>query len=202
MSDNILNKRNDFIYFDDKSNSIKLTPQSEAFGVVKDLNRRDRSFGKKFVLKCLKMVYYLHHKDSPIAHLSVEMKKNDIVNISDDLKDFDFNNEAYVNFEKFFIKTHYSRIELRYLQFIKDIDDVRDSLIEMPTKVRKSINKVIMIGEESHKISEIIEYDNQLDKVKAINGLISLDKLERILKDKIEEEYKSKKSNSRRLFDQ
>jgi len=202
MSDNIFDKRNDLIYFDKDIDKPALTKQALPFKPVKDLYSRDRSQGKKFINKCVKMVYYLHHKDSPIAHLSTEMKRNEIGNMSDDLNTFDFGNEYYKAFEKFFIETHHSRIEQRYLRFISDLDDIRDSLIEMPTKVRQRVSKLIGEGENQHKLEGVVEYDNQIDKVRSIRSLLDLDKLESVLKAKVEEEYKAKKSNNRRLFDQ
>ena len=72
----------------------------------------------------------------------------------------------------------------------------------MPTKVRQRVSKLVGHGDDQHKLEGVVEFDNQLDKVKSIRSLLELDKLERILKAKVEEEYKAKKSNSRRLFDQ
>jgi hypothetical protein len=203
MSINIFNDKDDFLYFDVENEIVSIKPAALKLAQVKDLFNRDKSNGKKYAQKCIEYCYYLNHKDSPIAHLQITRKREEMQRMSEEFKKFDYNNIYYLAFEELFVTSHYSRIELRYIKLIKEIDNISDQLSDVPVNIYK---KVVQNIECPHcngmvEISEKIAFDNSKNKIESISFIAQLDKLELLLKSKIELEYKNKKISQRRLFD-
>ena len=116
---------------------------------------------------------------------------------------FDFSNQAYKDFEKIFIDSHFSRKEIGYISAINEISTIIDGLVNIPSRVSKKVTKTVLIGEDEvpHEISEFLEYDTYSEKAKSILQISNLDKLEETLRKRLEAEYKHKKSNGRTMFD-
>lgn len=203
MSDSILDKKNDFLYFDEVEDKIKVTPQASNLPVVKVLSNRDRSNGKKFMQKCVDFCYYMNHKNSPLAHLNKERKSSEVKKM-ESLTKFDENDLYYIAFEKLFIETHYSPIEHRYLKLMKEIDIINDNVVDVPTSLRKKFTKSYHIEEldKTVPIDVWINIDNSQAKYDSIKIITALDKLEGMAKTKVEQEYKKARKSTRRVFDQ
>jgi len=211
MSLSILERQNNFIYFDKETGRAAVTPQAMNLPEVKILHRRDKTMGKKFFQKCIDFLYYSEHKDSPLSQKIEALKINDIKRMYDTLKDFDQNNTYYLNLKKAFIEDHYSMKEIRYLKAMKDIEIVINMAIDIPIQVEKKVElkKTITCFDESGNeverevlFRDTIKIDNSTEKTKAISNIKALDSLSSMLEQQIKAEYrKAKTTIGRAIFD-
>ena len=211
MSLSILERQNNFIYFDEKDEEVKVTPQAMELPEIKILFRRDKSMGKKFFKKNITFLYYTEHKDSPISHKMEQVKVKDAKRMYDWLSDFDHLNEYYVSLKKAFKEDHYSMKELRYLKAMEDIEAVINMAMDVPIQIKKDVEVTKTISTFDEKgnptdrtivIKEKILIDNSTEKTKAISNIQSLNKLVELLDQQIKIEYKRDQSNlTRSIFD-
>ena len=211
MSKSLFERHNDFIYFDEKEDIVKITPQAMQLPEVKALFRRDKSMGKKFFQKCITFLYYTEHKDSPLSHKMEEIKIKDVKRIYDTLNDFDEKNQYYQALRKAFIESHYSMKEQRYRKAMQDIEAVINMAMDVPIQIEKPVDVVKTIecfdenGNPTTKeivIREKILVDNSTEKTKAISNIKALNELVTLLETQIKAEYRQEQRNATRaLFD-
>ena len=207
----LLDKKNDFLYFDEEANRVKITAAAMNLQEVQILYRRDKSVKKVYFNKCLVYCYYYNHKDSPIVHQPESIKRSNIKTLFDGmLSSFDYSNPFYRAFENAFIRNHHSRLEIRFLKLLKDIDDLIEKLsdiplykkikVEVPVEVSECLDGEMKTVTKKIKVEHTI--DNSTEKKNAIMNIKHLDELREMLEKKIRTEYSQKRKISRRLFDQ
>jgi len=211
MSLSILERQNNFIYFDANEEKVKVTPQAKELPEVKVLFRRDKSMGKKFFQKNITFLYYCEHKDSPYSHKMDEIKIRDVKRIYKDLSDFDENNLHYLALKKAFIESHYSMKEQRYLKAMEDANAIINMAMDVPIQVKKTIEvskEIECFDESGNPVTRTIYFkddmliDNSTEKTKAISNIQSLNKLVEMLESQIKAEYRVESRNTARaLFD-
>jgi hypothetical protein len=211
MSLSILERQNNFIYFDADEGKVKVTPQAMELPEVKVLYRRDKTMGKKFFQKCVTFLYYTEHKDSPLSHKIEELKIKDVKRMYDSLNDFDENNKYYLALKESFKQSHYSMKELRYLKAMQDVEAVINMAMDVPIQIKKKVQltKEIDCFDDSGNptkqmviFNEELLIDNSTEKKKAINNIESLNKLTEMLESQIKAEYRKESRNATRaLFD-
>jgi hypothetical protein len=211
MSLSILERQNNFLYFDADKGLVKITPQAMELPEVKMLFRRDKSMGKKFFQKNITFLYYSEHKDSPLSHKMEEIKVRDIKRIYDNLNDFDEKNSHYLELKKAFVESHYSMKELRYLKAMEDANAIINMAMDVPIQIKKKIelSKDIECFDEKGNPTTMTVYfkeelliDNSTEKTKAISNIQSLNKLVEMLESQIKTEYRKESRNATRaMFD-
>jgi len=211
MSLSILERQNNFIYFDKDEEKVKVTPQAMELPEVKILFRRDKSMGKKYFQKNIDFLYYSQHKDSPYSHKIEEIKVKDIKRIYEKLNDFDEKNVYYLNLQKIFIESHFSMKEQRYLKAMSDIETVINIAMDVPIQIKKKVElskEIECFDEGGNNITRTIIFneeliiDNSTEKTRAISNIQSLNKLVEMLETQIKAEYRKESRNSTRaLFD-
>ena len=211
MSLSVLERQNNFIYFDKDLGRAQVTPQSMELPEVKKLFRRDKSMGKKFFQKCVDFLYYSEHKDSPLSHKIEELKINDIKRIYESLRDFDESNTYYLDFKRAFIESHYSMKEIRYLKAMRDIEIVINMAIDIPIQVEKKVElkkEIVCFDESGNEVERTITFhdtikiDNSTEKTKAISNIKALDSLSSMLEQQLKAEYRKEKTTiGRAIFD-
>ena len=211
MSLNILERQNNFIFFDEDNEEIKVTPQAMELPEVKVLFRRDKSMGKKFFKKNITFLYYTEHKDSPISHKLEAVKIKDAKRMYDWLRDFDHTNIHYIELKKVFKAFHYSMKEVRYLKVMEDVESMINMAMDVPLQIEKDIEFTRTISTFDEKgnpvdrtitLNEKILIDNSTEKTKAISNIQSLNKLVELLTKEVKIEYKREQSNlTRSMFD-
>ncbi len=211
MSFNLLNKRDDFLYFNTDEKRVDIRPNCMGFKQVSILFNRDKQMGKKYFHKCITSCYYMNHKDSPISHQTKNIKLKNIITYEDGLlADFDFDAKYYKDFEDLFIESHYSIYEIRYLKLIRDIDDLIERLSDIPlfikTKVEVYVEKGTMRGgnvvEINDTINAFVTIDNSKEKKESVSNIEFLDKMREMLEKKLIVEYNKIEKAEKRLFDE
>ena len=208
---NLIDKKNDFLYFDKDSNRVKISSQAMLLDEVKILFRRDRKAGKKFFEKCIHYCYYMNHKDSPFSHQPLKVKKTNVKTVNEGmLSDFNSEDIFYKAFERVFVNNHYSRLELRYLKLFSDIDQLIEHMTDIPlykkikaevkVKTTECVNGETVDVEKTVMVDQVV--DNSQEKKQAISNIKSLEELREMLEKKLKTEYSRKNKASRRLFDQ
>lgn len=212
MSLSILERQNNFLYFDEEDIEVKVTPQAMDIPEVKILFRRDKTGGKKFFQKTITFLYYAEHKDSPHSHKIESVKVKDLKRMYDDLREFDHTDERYLELKKVFKASHYSMKELRYMKAMEDIEAIITMSMDVPIQISKKVELTRTIDcfdesgnsqEREIKFKETIMIDNSTEKANAIKNIKSMNELVELLEQKIKLEYKKDQINATRsIFDE
>ena len=193
-----------FLSFDEHTRKIIVDPRAEDWEVVKILLEKDTSDDKRFYNNSISYVYHVYKKDHPFYNLSINERKtrtSELYMNNADFKKYE-NNSRVKDLIKLYISLEYSQNEWTYQKIKNDINDMRESINEIPmTKEIKFVQNVTIkvpcgekgeIIERTVEVNKMVKADNTKERMEGLNRLLTLEDMEEKFREIIKREKKVK----------
>src|ERR1035437_6984280 len=118
-----------FLSFDEKTQSIIVSPEAKSFEVIKHLSEKDKSVDKRFYNNSLKFIYHVFRKVHIFSNLSINERKSKTSELylgGQDYKKYE-DDSAVKAVIKVYLSLEYSQNEWTYQTIKNDINDMRNS---------------------------------------------------------------------------